>query len=395
MMRLAVVTPLNAAHTGVADYSRDLLPYLAEAADHAITVFTDRAGAGQAGTGWRARSIADLPAMARAFDLIVYQMGNSPAHDFMAEAVWDFPGLLVLHDLSLHYFFARQPRSDYLRALGYGYGPAGTALGRQFLHEFVPVNYPDYLVSEVLVDRSPGTIVHSRHALELLSARCPTARLDYAPMPMPLPPARSRAAARAQLGLPAEVFLIGVLGVLNDSKQPRAILAAMRPLLEAGVPIKAVFIGRENDTFHLAEEAPRWGVSDYTLALGFVDEWAVVNDWLAACDVAINLRSPYWGETSASTLRWLAAGTPVVVNAIGAFAELPEAACVKLPPVGPDLPATLALALRQLYVQPERRAAMRAAARQYVATEHDPRLIAARYLAVATAILEAGRPFLQ
>jgi len=390
MMRLAVVTPLDAAHSGVADYSRDLLPYLAAATDHEIAVYTDRASSGQSGVGWRARPIDDLPATARAFDLIVYQMGNSPAHDFMAEAVWQYPGLLVLHDLSLHYFFARQSRSRYLQALGYGYGAAGMALGRQFLQGAASLNYPQYLVSEVLVDRSPGVIVHSRHALDLLSARCPTARLNFVPMPIPLPLDRSHAAARTKLGLAVDEFLIGVFGVLNDSKQPRVILTALRQLLDAGVPIKAVFIGRENDTFHLADEAPRLGLSDHLIALGFVEDLQVVNDWLAACDVAINLRSPYWGETSASTLRLLAAGTPVIVNDVGSFAELPEAACLKLPVDVPDLPDQLTAALRQLSDQPDRRAAMRIAARQYVATEHDPRRVAAQYMEVATAILESA-----
>ncbi|MBI5567872.1 MAG: glycosyltransferase [Chloroflexi bacterium] len=390
MMRLAVVTPLDAAHTGVADYSRDLLPYLAEAADHAIDVFTDRGGVDQSGTGWRATPIGDLAAQARRFDLIVYQMGNSPAHDFMADCLFQFPGLIVLHDLSLHYFFARQSDRRYLRAFGYGYGTDGTALGRRFKREFMSINYPEYLVSEGLIDRNPGAIVHSHHAFDLLSTRCPTARLDYVPMPIPLPPERSHVAARARLNLKTDEFLIGVFGVLNDSKQPRAILAAMRQLLAAGVPIKAVFIGRENDTFHLADEAPRLGLSDHINALGFVDDLLLVNEWLVACDIAINLRSPYWGETSASTLRLLAAGTPVIVNNIGSFAELPDAACLKLPPIGPNSPEELTLALRQLYDQPDQRAAMQLAARQYVAIEHNPRRVAARYLEVATSILEAA-----
>ena len=238
-MHLAVVTPLDAAQTGVADYSRDLLPYLAEAAGHEIAVFADQASSAQSGAGWYARPIDDLSSTARAFDLIVYQMGNSPAHDFMAETLWHYPGLIVLHDVSLHYFFSRQPVSRYLRAFGYSDGIVGTALARRFLHGFVPVDYPEYLVCEWLVDRSPGVIVHSRHGLDLLSARCPTARLDYVPMPMPLPPDRSHAAARAQLGLADDVFLVGVFGVLNNSKQPRAILAAMRQLIDAGVPAQS------------------------------------------------------------------------------------------------------------------------------------------------------------
>ena len=100
-------------------------------------------------------------------------MGNSPAHDFMAEAVWHYPGLVVLHDLSLHYFFSRQPIGRYLRAFGYSASLAGTALARRFLREFVPVDYPEYLVCEWLVDRSPGVIVHSRHGLDLFECALP------------------------------------------------------------------------------------------------------------------------------------------------------------------------------------------------------------------------------
>jgi glycosyltransferase involved in cell wall biosynthesis len=187
-----------------------------------------------------------------------------------------------------------------------------------------------------------------------------------------------------------DVFLIGVFGVLNDSKQPRAILAAMRRLIDAGLPVKAIFIGRENDTFRLADEAPQWDLSEHIMTLGFVDVLTTVNVRLTACDVAINLRSPYWGETSASTLRILAAGTPVVVSNVGSFAELPESTCIKLPPDDTHLPDTLTTALRQLHDQPERRTAMRIAARRYVAIEHDPRQVAARYLEVARSILEAA-----
>ena len=387
-MRLAVVTPLDAQATGVADYSRDLLPPLAAVADHEIVVYTDRAGATQSGTGWHARPIADLPSTARNFDLIIYQMGNGPAHDFMATAVYDHPGLLVLHDISLHYFFARQSRSRYLQAMGYGYDLAGTALGRQFLRGFIPINYPEYLVSEILVDRSPGVIVHSQQAAELLRVRCPSARVSYVPHLLSLPAERSQAALRKQLGLAADVFLVGVFGVLNDSKQPRAILAALRLLLDEGMPISAVFMGRENDTFHLREEATRLNLSEHLHVMDFVADFAVIHDWLAACDVSLHLRSPYWGETSGSTLHALAVGTPVIVNDIGSFSELPDDACLKLPPDLPDLPQQLASALRALSDQPNRRAAMRIAARRYVATELDPRLIAARYLEVARSILE-------
>ncbi len=122
-MRLAVVTPLDPRTTGVADYSLDLLPHLAAANPAPLDVFSDNIE-DRSGPGWVARPIGELRDRADQFDLIIYQMGNSPAHDFMADMLFAHPGLVVLHDVSLHDFFARQARARHLgryqRAMGYG-----------------------------------------------------------------------------------------------------------------------------------------------------------------------------------------------------------------------------------------------------------------------------------
>ena len=391
-MRLAVVTPLDSRTTGVADYSLDLLPHLAAANRAPLDVFSDGIE-DRSGPGWVARPIGELRDRADQFDLIIYQMGNSPAHDFMADLLFAHPGLVVLHDVSLHYFFARQARarhlSRYQRAMGYGYGVTGADLGRRFLREFIPVDYPDYLVSEWLIDRSPGVIVHSDHAWQMLSARCPTAHLCHIPMPIPLPPLLSSLEARERLGLAVDTYLLGVFGVLNHSKNPAAILDAVQHLIADEVPVKIVFIGQENDTFHLAAEVQQRGLDEHVISLGFVEDPAVVNLWMAAVDVAIGLRSLYWGETPSSTLRLMAAGLPVIVNEIGAFAELPAAACVKLAPDDADSAASLTQALKHLFAHPEQRLAMSYAARDYVMRFHDPADIAQRYLSAVESILRS------
>jgi glycosyltransferase involved in cell wall biosynthesis len=312
----------------------------------------------------------------------------------MADSLFQHPGLIVLHDISLHNFFARQAQagrlSRYLRALGHFEGAAGTALGRDFWRAFRAINYPDHLASEWLVDCSPGVIVHSQHALSVLCAHCPAAHIERIPMPIPLPPAISIAAARAMLNLADDRFVVGVFGVLNDSKNPTAILTAVRRLVDEGVPITVAFVGRENDTFHLVEQAPHYGLADRVIQPGFIESLQEVNQWLAACDMAISLRALYWGETPSSTLRTLAAGTPVIINTIGAFAELPETACIGIEPTESDMPHALYRALRQSYEQPERRAAQRIAARDYIAREHDPACTARRYVEVAAAFLGAA-----
>lgn len=392
-MRLALVTPLDPRSSGVAEYSLDLSPHLARAAGGSICVFSEDDAPPIAGDGWRRRPVSELPQLAAGLDLIIYQMGNSPAHDFMAPYLFAHPGLVVLHDLSLHEFYARQARAGrrepYLRAFGFGYGEEGTRRARSQLRQPAFVGYPDVLLSEWLAARSLGVVVHSRHAAGVLSARCPAARISIVPMPVPAPEPVPRAEARRQLDLPDETYLLAIFGVLNFSKNPLAVLDALARLRADGLPAQAVFIGQENSSFQLWPEVERRGLQADVIHLGFVADAQRARLWLSAADVAIGLRSLYWGETPSSALRALALGAPMIVNAVGAFDELPDAACIKLPPGAPA--AALYAASLDLYRQPDRRRAMSLAARSYVMREHDPDRVARVYLRVVEEILVGGQ----
>jgi glycosyltransferase involved in cell wall biosynthesis len=395
-MRLAFVTPLDSRATGVADYSLDLLPHLARAAQGEVVVFDalgDCALPGGAG-GWRSRPIDDLPHVAPGVDLIVYQMGNSPAHDFMAPFLFRYPGLVVLHDVSLHDFFARRATRGgrpevYLRAFGFGYGPDGARLARRYLRQPMPMGYPEYLLSEWLAARSPGVIVHSRHAAERLSERCAGARIEIVPMPMPVPAAVEPAAARARQGVANGEYVIVVFGMLNASKRPEAVLDAIGRLRAEGIPARAVFVGAETPPYRLAPEIERRGLAAAATHLGFVD-LAEAQRWMMAADVAVGLRALYFGETSAAALRALATGTPLIVNNVGAYAELPDEACLKIAPGEPDVAEALCAALKALRADPDRRRRMGAAARAAVQRDHDPDRVARAYLRVAADILNGA-----
>ena len=387
-MRLAMVTPLDPHATGVADYSLDLLPYLARAARAQVHVYSDTVCPPAEGWAWHAAD--ELADAAVKYDLIIYQMGNSPSHDFMAPYLVRYPGLVVLHDLSLHDFYARQAwlghKETYVRALGFGYGAEGTALARCYLRNPQLVGYPHFLVSEWLAARSLGVIVHSQHAADLLGSRCPSARIAVAPMPMPAPPHVCLDEARQQLGLPSDAYVILVFGVLNESKNPLAVLDALKALLADSVRASVVFMGLENSSFRLAPEIELRGLQASVIQLGFVADPVLVQRWLAAADVGVGMRSLYWGETPSSALRVLAAGTPMIVNNIGAFGELPDAVCVKLPTQSPDMAGELYHALLNLWRQPDRRRAMREAARTYIEREHAPSRTVDAYRALLDSI---------
>ena len=90
---------------------------------------------------------------------------------------------------------------------------------------------------------------------------------------------------------------------------------------------------------------------------------------MRACDVAVNLRHPTGGETSASFIRLLAFGRPTIVNQIGAFAEVPEGACLHLPLDGFE-ESTLVAFLLALAERPALAAAIGEQARAYAVAQH-------------------------
>ena len=114
--RLAWFSPLPPARSGIAAYSADLVPRLGPS--HAIDCFSEATARDFV---WKARRDP--------YDLVVYQLGNAPCHDYMWGYLAAFPGLVVLHDARLHHARARdllhQERfDDYRREFWYDHPEA-------------------------------------------------------------------------------------------------------------------------------------------------------------------------------------------------------------------------------------------------------------------------------
>ena len=130
----------------------------------------------------------------------------------------------------------------------------------------------------------------------------------------------------------------------------------------------------------LEREIERAGLTDAAFALG---TWRSPTLWplLAACDVAVSLRRPTMGETSAIVVRALSVRTPLVVTNIGWFAELSDDVALKVP-AGEGEVEALTAALQRLARDPSLRERMGAAAHRVARMEHELGHVADAYAAV-------------
>ncbi len=384
MRSLAFFTPLPPSASGIGQYSAELLPALLP--HYAVTaVLADDAPPPD----------APPPGLAIARDgrfaaggARVYQLGNSPEHAYVLARAEREPGILVLHDVVLQHLHAwrathggAEGAARYRAEMARRYGAAGAAAAADLLNNRIPaLPYAQVPLSEGVVERSLATIVHSRHARDAVLRHSPDADVTVVPHGVPLLPPLGRAAARAVLGLPQDALIVAALGNLIPEKRLEIALAAFARALY-GVD-EALFVVAGTGSRHYDPQGfARWqGLEPVTRWLGRVDA-PTFEGVLAAADLCVNLRWPTSGETSGSFLRMLAAGRATLVSDVGAFAETPDDACVKIPP-GADEEAAIVAAIVRAAQEPGWADRVGARGRAFVASEHSFARAATGYRAV-------------
>jgi glycosyltransferase involved in cell wall biosynthesis len=377
-LRIAWVSPLPPASSGIADYSAILLPHLARRHDFELFHEAGDPPAAEVAARWPCHPVSALRADAARFDLVVYQIGNSaPHHAESYRLALDLPGVVVLHEFMLHHLvrglsLARGDARAYVEEMRYSAGQSGEMAARRLLDTHYPVDTWNYPLFERLVDRSRAVLVHNEFARCRVLASRPLAEVCRMPMPIEtaalVPPTRSeQRAIRERLGLAPEAFVVASFGFVTPHKRLEVALPAFARLRETHPEAVFAIVGECSPHYDFAAVLERFGSSGVRV-VGRVEESAF-DDWMRACDVAVNLRHPTGGETSASFIRLLAFGRPTIVNQVGAFAEVPEGACLQVPLDGFE-ESTLVAYLSALAERPELAAGIASEARAFALAGH-------------------------
>jgi glycosyltransferase involved in cell wall biosynthesis len=394
---LAFVSPLPPVRSGIADYAADLLPYVAR--DFTVEVFVDERHPLVRDGVYRSlpvRSAAELRRRRGEFAHVVYQMGNNLHHRFVLELARDVPGILVLHDVVLHHLYeviagVEDAWEDYARALRESYGEIGERVlsMKRWRLASERENFALPLFESVAAG-SRGVIVHNRYAEREVRRRLPSVPVRRMPMGIPLGGTGDRRGARQRLGIDERSVIVATFGFLIPTKRIDVLAASLVRARREAPELRLVLIGEESPGTDLRELFSAEDLaSGWVVHRGYVsaDEY---RDWMAATDMAVNLRFPTAGETSASLLRLLGDGQCTLVSAYRQFLEIPPQAVVRIP-LGREEETTLARELVALAGDRRRRSQVGEAARAFVASEHSMEA-AARGFREAVESIDAGKP---
>lgn len=405
-MRLAYFSPLPPSKSGIADYSAELLPYLAKGAD--ITVFVEQADELRLNQHHADYSVHDATHFdeinsQQPFDLCIYHQGNNPHHEFVYERALQTPGLLVLHEHCLHHLIAwrtlgRKDEDAYWDELFYAYGRLGSrvaemralGVGSEYQQFLMPLN-------RRLVASSLGVITHNAFAASQLEGLSEAVNAET---PVEIIPHHlatqtyeldelDAAECRRSLGIPEDAWVIASHGFVTQAKRIPTVLAAFKRLLAVAPNAMYLIVGEDHWKWSVAPLIEEMGLGDRVRITGYTTEKDFFR-YLKAADVIVNLRFPTAGETSGTLIRSLGAGKPVIVTDFGQFAELPDDVCLKVT-AGPDEEKELYAKLRALVYRPTLREQLSRRASGWIRSENEISRCAARYLNFAEKIVREGR----
>jgi glycosyltransferase involved in cell wall biosynthesis len=319
-MRVAWFSPLPPAATGVARYSADVLPML-EAAGLDLDRYEE---INAHDFVWRRRLTP--------YDLVVYQLGNSQWHDYMWAYLFQYPGLIVLHDPRLHHaraahLFRTRRVDDYRREFAYNHPQTSPSAAEYAVEGLRGAAFYYWPMVRVIVESARLVAVHNEFVATELREAYPSARIEriHQGVPEVSPPPDAPARIRRGHNIPPDSLMFVAFGLVTAEKRVEPILRAFKALRthsSRGASAHLLLVGASGlSNLNALIEEHR--LADRVHVTGYVADDAMA-DYLAAADVSLSLRWPTAEETSRTWAESLSASTPTIITSLPHTADVPS-----------------------------------------------------------------------
>lgn len=394
-MRLAYFTPLTPQRSGLSDYSEELLPHLGELADIDVVVGAYQPTNDAILRRFRVIRTTEFLREAGIYDSVIYQLSNNlNQHSYMIPSLRAVPGIVVLHDYCLHYLvlgltLLRGDMRSLKEILKPLHGSRTDALVRKLL--FSAIDPLEISFARPFIEMSKAVIVHSEYARQRVEADFPHKAVAAIPMGTVDVAGGAAKLLKKKYDFCDDDFILVSATTSAYNKRLSLVLTAVLALRSRFPQLKLVILGGGP----LSPQEKR--LIEHSLVRSAVVQtgWLpadVYGEYIHLADAVVDVRYPSGGETSASLVRAMAAGKPLVVSAQGSFMEIPDECCIRIPVNGSET-ENLTQALESLIVNPEQKLILGRASREFFASKLQLRQAALSYVEFSAQMVSvATRP---
>ena len=397
-MRYAMWTPLPPQHSGIADYSFELLEALSDIIE--ITAVTENPDTAMAPP---AVPVVGPDSEFTPDTLHIYHMGNHAGiHSWIYQQALAVPGVVVLHDTSLLDFYAGHfagiASPEFRDEVRHAHGPIWGFPDDPALINGWPaievdgvktIDHATVSMERRIVSASRAVIVHDPFSADFLRARYPETPIHAVSSGAPVRSEATRAEIRARWGWTEDNVVFGVFGSLVRIKRVTVALLAFAEIRRRWPLARLVIAGHASAPDIVAEvrqTIAQLGVSG-SVRLALSPDKPEFEELITATDAVINLRWPTAGETSAVMMRAFGAGKPVITSDLPQHRHLDKAFCWTVPTDPAGEAEQLFGALERAVCWPEELRAAGQQAQDYVKLHASWPIIAKAYAEA----LEAGQ----
>lgn len=381
MLRIAFFGPVNPIPSGISDYDEELLVLLRR--HYEIDVFV---GSELGRSDVYHHGEFYLRNKQKPYDLPIYQMGNSMLHEYMYGPLFQYPGAIVFHDYCLHHSRAKmlflkaqyQEYRDEVRMAHSEEPRIGDAVYGGLAGELLLYSYP---FVRLLLQSSLAAAAHTNWVVDHLQ----TTDTPVVKIPMAV-----ASEDHDSSDLYPGKCVIASYGLVTREKRIEPVLEALAELRCYYPNLIYVIVGEVASYYSLQSVVDRYGLGESVIVTGRVDTTRF-HQLLARADIVVNLRYPSAREMSATLLRALAYGKPVLISRLHHLLEIPEDAAIRIRP-DRELEDTFHH-LWQLIENESLRKRYGAHAKEYMESEHRPEQMLEKYRELIETSLQRKETF--
>lgn len=277
------------------------------------------------------------------YDFIIYNLGNNHIfHGPIYEVSKKHPGILIIHDYTLHIFFEEHYKlkgtpNKYLELVKDYYGEQALSLAEKSLKgELIPTlsrsnKFLQMPLYEPALEQGLGAFAHSKFSENTINKQflLPTA-YSYLPYPLEHIKEIDKVSLKKKLNIPEDKIIFLSTGIVHPVKRIEKFIEAWGLSNNKSKFYYCIIGDYGSEYFQLLNNlAIKGEILDSIKFLGWTSE-EVLTDYLNACDIAVNLRYPNSEGCSYSAVEQLSHGLPLICNNTGFYSELPDTVAFKI-----------------------------------------------------------------